>query len=87
MKNIDKKIKKALKESIKHVLKEGFNDDNLINKWENIVNELGADTVLEEVFKYFGDIELIDFMKSIDGDYNLGLFDDEYNNDEEDIEL
>ena len=77
----DKKIKKVLKESIKHVLKEGFNDNNLIDKWEEMVNELGSDTIVSEVFNYFGDIELIDFMKSVDGDYDLNLFNDDEDDD------
>ena len=77
MKILDKKINKALKESIKHVLKEGTADEAMNDRWERMIKMMGCDEIVSELYNYFSSDQLEDFMHSLDDDYDLGLFDDE----------
>lgn len=80
------KVKSAVRESVKRILKEGFADRELDEKWIDAERQMGSENMLMEVYNYFDADQLEDFLRSIDGDWDLGLFEDEYSDDEEEEE-
>ena len=84
----ESEFKKLLKETVmnavKATLNEGFADREMWEKWIDAEQQLGSENMLIEVYEYFSGDQLRDFLQSIDGDYDLGLFDDEYDEEEDD---
>lgn len=66
-----------VKESVKRILKEGFADRGLDEKWIDAERQIGSENMLQEVYNYFNSDQLKDFLESLDNDYDLGLFEDE----------
>ena len=75
-------IKEAVKKAVKAKLNEGFADREMDEKWIDAERQLGSENMLQEVYNYFDGDQLMDFLRSIDQDYDMGLFEDDY--DEED---
>ena len=75
-------LKEAVKKIVKAKLNEGFADREMDEKWIDAERQLGSENMLQEVYNYFDSNQLIDFLRSIDQDYDMGLFED--TEDEED---
>ena len=82
-----KLLKEAVKKAVKTKLNEGFADMEMDEKWIDAERQLGSENMLQEVYNYFDSNQLMDFLHSIDQDYDMGLFDtEEYEEDEENDE-
>ena len=75
-------VKETVKKAVKAKLNEGFADREMDEKWIDAERQLGSENMLQEVYNYFDGNQLIDFLRSIDQDYDMGLFED--TEDEED---
>lgn len=82
-----KLVKEAVKKVVKTKLNEGFADREMDEKWIDAERQLGSENMLQEVYNYFDGNQLIDFLRSIDQDYDMGLFEDEVDDEEEDEEF
>lgn len=82
--NFKKFLKEAVKKAVKAKLNEGFADRDLDEKWIEAERQLGSENMLQEVYNYFDGNQLRDFLENIDNDYDMGLFEDEeWEEDEE----
>ena len=81
-----KLVKEAVKKAVRAKLNEGFADREMDEKWIDAERQLGSENMLQEVYNYFDANQLIDFLRSIDQDYDMGLFEDEEYNEEDDNE-
>lgn len=79
-------LKEAVKKAVKAKLNEGFADREMDEKWIDAERQLGSENMLQEVYNYFDGNQLIDFLRSINQDYDMGLFEDDYE-EESDEEL
>ena len=86
-KDFQKKLNEAVVESVRKILKEGFADRGMDEKWVDAERQIGSENMLQEVYNYFDGDQLRDFLKSLDNDYDLGLFEDEAYDEEEDEEF
>lgn len=77
------KVRHAVRESIKRILKEGFADRGMSEKWAEAIDLMGAQRMLMEVYNYFDADQLEEFLRSIDNDWELDLFADDGVDDEE----
>ena len=84
--NFKKLVKEAVKKAVKSKLNEGFADREMDEKWIEAERQLGSENMLQEIYNYFDGNQLIDFLRSIDQDYDMGLFENSYD-EEEDEEL
>ena len=76
MKLTEAELTNLIKESVKKVLKEGFcSDDENNARWEQITDMLGAETIANEVYNYMDCDTLEDFMRHLDRNYDLNMFD------------
>ena len=73
-----------VKESVKRILKEGFADRGMSEKWAEAMDIMGAQRMLMEVYNYFDGDQLEDFLRCIDNDWDLGLFNED--DDADDVE-
>jgi hypothetical protein len=81
-----KLVKEAVKKAVKAKLNEGFADREMDEKWIDAERQLGSENMLQEVYNYFDGNQLIDFLRSIDQDYDMGLFEDDVDDEEYDEE-
>ena len=79
-------LKEAVKEVVKVKLNEGFADRKWDELWIEAERQLGSENMLQEVYNYFDGDQLRDFLKSVDNDYDLGLFEDEVDDEELDAD-
>ena len=79
-------LKEAVKKAVKAKLNEGYADREWDEKWIEAERQLGSENMLQEVYNYFDGNLLRDFLESIDQDYDLGLFDSEEYDEEDDNE-
>jgi hypothetical protein len=83
-------FKKLVKETVKRVVKtklnEGFADREMDEKWIDAERQLGSENMLQEVYNYFSGDQLKDFLRSIDQDYDMGLFEDDVDDEEEEFD-
>ena len=79
-------LNETVKKVIAHRLNEGFADREMDEKWIDAERQLGSENMLQEVYNYFDSDQLTDFLHSLDEENDLGLFDDAYE-EEEDEEL
>ena len=84
--NFKKFLKEAVKKAVKAKLNEGFADREMWEKWSDAEAQLGSENMLQEVYEYFSGDQLRDFLESIDNDYDLGLFEDNYEEEEDEEE-
>ena len=82
-----KLVKEAVKRAVKTKLNEGFADREMDEKWIEAERQIGSENMLQEVYNYFDGNQLMDFLRSIDQDYDMGLFEDEVDDEEEDEEF
>ena len=69
------RLHQIIKENIKKVLKEGMTSDNpAFDKWEQIKETLGAETMVDNIFQYLDSSTLEQLVEWFNQDYNL--FDD-----------
>lgn len=79
-----KLLKEAVKKAVKAKLNEGFADREMDEKWIDAERQLGSENMLQEVYNYFDGNQLIDFLRSIDQDYGMGLFEDTEGEEDDD---
>ena len=79
-------LKEAVKKAIKAKLNEGFADRKWDELWIEAERQLGSENMLQEVYNYFDGDQLRDFLQSVDDDYDLGLFEDEVDDEELDAD-
>lgn len=79
-----KLVKEAVKKAVKAKLNEGFADKEMDEKWIDAERQLGSKNMLQEVYNYFDSNQLTDFLRSIDQDYGMGLFEDTEDEEEYD---
>ena len=82
-KNFQKKLNEAVVKSVRKILKEGFANRDMDEKWIDAERQIGSENMLQEVYNYFSGDQLRDFLMSLDNDYDLELFEDETYDDEE----
>ena len=82
-----KLVKEAVKKAVRAKLNEGFADREMDEKWIDAERQLGSENMLQEVYNYFDGNQLIDFLRSIDQDYDMGLFEDDVDDEEEEEEF
>lgn len=69
------RLHQIIKENIKKVLKEGMTSDNpAFDKWEQIKETLGAETMVDNIFQYLDSSTLEQLVEWFNQDYDL--FDD-----------
>ena len=77
-------VKETVNQIIKSKLNEGFANPDMADKFDKIVHKLGFNTFVTEVCNFFNADELEEFMRSVDSDWDLGLFDYGEDDNEED---
>lgn len=80
-------VKEMVNQIVKSKLNEGFADREMDEKWMDAERQIGSENMLQAVYDYFSGDQLKDFLESLDNDYDLGLFNDDYEDDEEEYEL
>lgn len=76
------RLHQIIKENIRKALNEGMTSDNpAYDKWEQIKETLGADTMLDNIFQYLDSSKLEQLVEWFNQDYDL--FDD-YDEEEDD---
>lgn len=69
------RLHQIIKENIKKALKEGMTSDNTaFDKWEQIKETLGAETMVDNIFQYLDSSTLEQLVEWFNQDYDL--FDD-----------
>lgn len=77
-------LKNIVRETIKTALDEGMYPNHpYIEKWFQIQDLLDAKTILTALFEYLPVDTLVDFIDTLDREYELGLNDEEEEDDEE----
>lgn len=64
-------LHRIVKESVKKLLKEGTTNNIVINKWNNIEQTLGSETMLSELFQYLDGDTIADFVNTIENAYDI----------------
>lgn len=76
------RLHQIIKENIRKALNEGMtSDDPAYNKWEQIKETLGAETMVDNIFQYLDSSTLEQLVEFFDQDYDL--FND-YDEEEDD---
>lgn len=90
---MEKSMKKIVRESIYRVLNEGANDTKLLQRWENIKEQIGPERFLDELWNALNEDELRENIEYIERVYEIEPepdydedFDDDYDDDYEDEE-
>ena len=83
-KDFQKKLNEAVLKTVRNILKEGFDDSEMAEKWIEAERQLGSENMLQEVYNYFNSNQLMNFLQQIDYDYDLCLFNPAFNYDEDD---
>ena len=82
-------IKETVNQIVKARLNEGFASADMSDKFDKLAHRLGFDAFVTEVYNFFNADELEEFMRSVDNDWNLGLFDygEDDNEEDDDFEI
>lgn len=76
-------LHRMIKESVYRVLNEGTTDTTDMDAWERCKKMVGADTMLGELEKWFDSDSYHQFLEHMDRYYELGLFGDDSDDEEE----
>lgn len=71
MKLTEQHLSKILRRSINNVLREGAADPAVGNEWNELVDMLGADTVLNDLFQYLDSDTIEDFIMELKNNYDI----------------
>lgn len=74
-------LHRMIKESVNRILKEGTTDTTDMDAWERCKEMVGADQMLSELESWFDSNEYHEFLEHMDRYYDLGLFDDDSDDD------
>lgn len=66
-----------ISQSVKKVIKEGTTDQTMYNRWDDIVNQLGAETVVSELYNYLNADDIAGFIDHMVRNYDGLQFEDE----------
>lgn len=70
------RLKSMIREAVKHYINENTSDENLVDRWYNIKETIGADKFLYEIFDKLSEQELMTLVDSIEKDYDIMPNDD-----------
>lgn len=70
-------LKKVVREAVSRVLREGSADRMDAERWDNVKQMIGAETMLDELYNYLDVDNITGFIEHIDKNYELGIFDNE----------
>ena len=70
-------LKNIIKEAVKNVLNEGTTIDTDQIKWDKLQEQLGSETMINELYNYLNEDQIADFIICIEKEYDLN-YDEEY---------
>lgn len=70
-------LHRMVENSIKRIIKESTTDSTDLAAWERCKETAGTDTMLDELEKWLDADEYHEFLEHMDNYYELGLFDNE----------
>lgn len=79
-------LKDIIRESVRRIISEGSINQNTLNMWDDVREMLGDDTFISELWNWMSSDDIEGFIEHIDRNYDLGLFDEEEEPEEEEIE-
>lgn len=82
----EKKLANIVKNSVRKVLKEGSADAWVYDAFEELVNELGVEKVLNELYKWTDQDSLIGFINHVRDDYDMNIESEDEDEEDEDEE-
>lgn len=78
-KNIkDKRLQQIISESIKKVVNEGTTFDDTIQKWDIIIERVGCEQMVNDIFNYLNSDQLDKLVEWFNQDYELWDDDQEW---------
>lgn len=78
----ENKLRRIIMEQVKKAINEGSANRDTYDKWETIIEMMGADRVLGEVWNFLSGDEIEEFIEHVNRYYDI--FPDEEDDDEED---
>ena len=70
----ESELKRMISESVRRALNEGHWDSDVYDKWEQVREMVGDDTMLSELYHYMSSDQIEDFIYDhMDRHYELGL--------------
>lgn len=84
----ESELNNMISQSVKKVIKEGSPDWSVYNKWNDIIEMMGADAVLSELYNYLNSDQIEDFIEWMKKNYDIdfGQEEDTYDEFEDDDE-
>ena len=77
----ESQLRRIIRESIIRVLNEGTSDETLMNRWDNLVEALGAQEMCNALFQAMSHDEIESMVEFLERNYEVG--DRFYYNDDE----
>lgn len=71
-----------ISQSVKKVIKEGTTDQSVYNKWDEMIEQMGADAVLSELYNYLNSDQIEDFIEWMERNYDIDFGQEEDSYDE-----
>ena len=71
------RIQQIIRESIYKAINEGTTDDDTIQKWEILKEQLGCEQMVSDIFNYLSSDQLEQLIEWFDQDYDLFNQDDD----------
>ena len=73
----ESKLNKMIGESVKKILKEGSPDEQVGAEWDELIDELGSNAMLDELFAYLNEDTIKDFIETAKKNHDLDYEEDE----------
>jgi len=67
-----------ISESVRRVLNEGHSDSSVYNKWQEVRQQLGDDTMLSELYNYLSGDDIEDFISNVIREWDLDYDEEDY---------
>ena len=68
-------INRAINNSMRRMVNEGTTDSDVIDKWQEVKDSLGASKMIDDLFKYLSEDQIVKILGWFNEDYQL--FDDD----------
>ena len=68
-------INRAINNSMRRMVNEGTTDSDIIDKWQEVKDSLGASKMIDDLFEYLSEDQIVKILGWFNEDYQL--FDDD----------
>lgn len=68
-------INRAINNSMRRMVNEGTTDSDVIDKWQEVKDSLGASKMIDDLFEYLSEDQIVKILGYFNEDYDL--FDDD----------